>query len=200
MRPDSSSGRPAKGTQRAAFHEAGRLVRRAAPAKRPRPQFAIVAQRCRRCGCLALLCSLGFRLAASPTGGARLRPRHTRFVRLAGRSVVCYTSPNEEEPIAPVTRWVPPARWAADSLCPMGMMDRPLSQCGGCFAPPKRMRSNFLHKRPMSRSTGAGGMVMQPAPQDRTYPFGARSGGTVPHSGHMWGDSRLTMAIPQHSH
>lgn len=120
MRRVSSSGRSAKGTQRAAFHEAGRLAWRAAPAKRPRPQFAIVAQRCRRCGGLALLCSLGFRLAASPTGGARLRPRHTRFVRLAGRSVMCYTSPNEEEPIAPVTRWVPPALWAARLPVPYG--------------------------------------------------------------------------------
>ena len=39
------------------------------------PQFAMVAQRRPRGAILALPCSLGFRLAASATGGARLRPQ-----------------------------------------------------------------------------------------------------------------------------
>ena len=46
----------------------------------PAPQFAMVALRRRRGGFLALPCSLGFRLAASRTAGARLRPFQKRGV------------------------------------------------------------------------------------------------------------------------
>ncbi len=44
------------------------------PLRGQAPQFAMVALCRRRGGFLALPCSLGFRLAASPTGRARLRP------------------------------------------------------------------------------------------------------------------------------
>ncbi len=85
QRPPCALGCPRSGLGDCSGWSSGQRFYRAAASTIPQSwllaapeQFAIVAQRRAGRPFLALLCSLGFRLAYSATGSSRLRPLYTR--------------------------------------------------------------------------------------------------------------------------